>query len=188
MKIGATHQLTNAKTWLEIREELPEGARWFAIRCVSENKFAMLLDDITYTAKDAPQEDLTLTGYRVYRDNTFVGQVTGNDLTFVDHAPELSPDSRYQVSALFDKGESPLSEATGVVTSVGGIATSQASISGGKGTISLAGLGGKRAEVLTVGGQRVATVSNLEATTLSVAPGVYLVTLQGRAAVKVVVR
>ena len=188
VKIGTTHQLTNAKTWLEIREELPEGARWFAIRCVSENKFAMLLDDVTYTAKDAPQEDLTLTGYRVYRDNTCVGQVTGNDLTFVDHAPELSSNSRYQVSALFDKGESPLSEAAGVVTSVGGIATSQASISGSKGTISLAGLDGKRAEVLTVGGQRVATVSNLDNTTLSVAPGVYLVTLQGQATVKVVVR
>ena len=188
VKIGDTHQLTNAKSWEEIRENLPEGARWFAIRYVSYAKFAMLLDDITYTAKDAPQEDLTLAGYRVYRDSVYVGQVAAENLTFVDNAANLSADSHYQVSALYDKGESPLSDAAAVVNSVNRLTSAQAVVRGGKGVIRLAGLGGDRAEVFTVNGQRVATVSNLDSASVNVPAGVYLVSLRGQSAVKVVVR
>lgn len=189
VKIGETHQLTNAKSWQEVRENLPEGARWFAIRYVSKNKFAMLLDDITYTAKNAPQEDLTLTGYRVYRDSAYIGQVTADALTFVDKSVENAQNRHYQVTALYDKGESPLSEAATVTTTgVRELSASKAVVRGGKGEIILAGLDGKRAEVFTVNGQRVSTVSNLNSTSLNVAPGVYLVTVQGQATVKVVVR
>lgn len=189
VKIGDTHQLYNAQSWQEVRETLPEGARYFALRCVSRNKFALLLDDITYTAKDAPQEDLTLTGYRVYRDSTYIGQVPAGELTLVDKDAKPGQDYRYQVSALYDKGESPLSVAASITTTaVSDLAVSQAVARGGKGVILLAGLGGKRAQVYAVSGQCVATVSNLEDATLSVAPGVYFVTMQGQAAVKVVVR
>lgn len=190
VKIGNTHQLYNAQSWQEIRENLPEGARWFALRYVSNNKFAMLLDDITYTAKDAPQEDLTVTGYRVYRDSAYIGQVSADVLTFIDQSAKTDRDYRYQVSALYDKGESPLSKAViAKTTGVTAVVTPQFAARGGKGVISLVGLNGNRVQVFAINGQCVATVRNLDNATLNVAPGVYFITMQGgQATVKIVVR
>ena len=189
VKLGDTHQLSNARSWDEIRENLPEGARWFAIHYVSKGKFALLLDDITFTAKGAQQENLALSGYRIYRDSLFVGEVTADELSFVDHTALHAGDYHYQISALYDKGESPLSDAASVTTTgVRNVEASSAVVRGGKGTIFLSGLNGHKAEVFTANGQRITTVSQLESTSLNVSPGVYLVTLQGGPTVKVVVR
>ena len=67
-KIGETIDVSNVKGWDEYKVELPQGAKYFAIRCVSNNKFALLIDDISYIAKGAEKENLTFVGYNVYRD------------------------------------------------------------------------------------------------------------------------
>lgn len=189
VKVGDTHRISNVSTWDEIRENLPEGARWFAIHYVSKGKFALLLDDISYTAKDAPQEDLTLTGYRIYRDSAYVGEVTANELTFTDNSAQPDNTYSYQVSALYDKGESPLSDAASVTTTgVRDLGTSQALVRGDKGAIVIRHLSGQTAEVFTLNGLHVASVRHTDATTLHVSAGVYLVRLQGGQTVKVVVK
>ena len=189
VKVGDTHRISNVSSWDEIRENLPEGARWFAIRCVSKNKFALLLDDITYTAKDAPQEDLTLTGYRIYRDNIYVGEVSAGERTFTDNSAQPNNTYSYQVSALYDKGESPLSDAASVTTTgVRELGTSTASVRGTKGTIIISHLAGQPAEVYTLNGLHMASVRQQDSATLHVGAGVYLVKLQDGQTVKVVVK
>ena len=189
VKVGDTHRISNAKTWDEIRENLPEGARWFAIHYVSKGKFALLLDDITYTAKGAPQEDLTLTGYRIYRDSTYVGEVTANERTFTDSSVLPNNTYSYQVSALYDKGESPLSDAaTATTTGVRELGTTEAIVRGAKGDIIITQLAGQPAEVYTLNGLHVASVRQQDNATLHVGAGVYLVKLQNGQTVKVVVK
>ena len=189
VKVGNTHRISNAKTWDEIRQDLPEGARWFAIHYVSKGKFALLLDDITYTAKGAPQEDLTLTGYRIYRDSTYVGEVTVNERTFTDSSVQPDNTYSYQVSALYDKGESPLSEAaTATTTGVRELGTTEAIVRGAKGAIFITQLAGQPAEVYTLNGLHVASVRQQDNATLHVGAGVYLVKLQDGQTVKVVVK
>ena len=50
--------------WTEYTFELPEGARRFAIRNISNGGFFLMVDDVTYTP--APAEDSQLTGFNVY--------------------------------------------------------------------------------------------------------------------------
>ena len=90
--------------WTEYSFTLPEGALHFAVRCISEDKMLLMIDDITYKP-----EPLVVVGYNIYRDGELVGQTDAGTLTFDDMG---NADSKYQVSALYAEGESLPVEAT----------------------------------------------------------------------------
>ena len=83
--------------------DLPEGAAYFAIRCISKDKFIFMVDDITYHPKP-----LSLIGFNVYRDGVKIGSTAAETTSYT--YDELNGETHvYAVSAVYDEGESPLS-------------------------------------------------------------------------------
>lgn len=94
---------------------LPEGAKYFAIRCVRSYLFCMV-DDITYNADNGTRAGYELLGYNVYRDGEKINAtvVTGNSYTDT-YAPDNN--ATYTVTAVYAEGESGFSNEARVQTS-----------------------------------------------------------------------
>ncbi len=95
------------ETWTEYSYRVPEGAKYFAINCVSPGgtqSFAMFVDDLSFNDLSVPV--LKLKGYEVYRDGHIIGW-NAPDQTGFSYAP--SYDSKYTVRAVYDKGNSAFS-------------------------------------------------------------------------------
>lgn len=119
VKIGETLQIPFASEWQEYKIDLPEGALHFALvyeGCGDQN-YAVLLDDITYIAAGSKPIPLTLLNYYIYRDNVLIDQVDADVLTYNDKWAVEGDSYVYNVSALWQRGESVLSNAATVTAS-----------------------------------------------------------------------
>ena len=95
---------STAADWTQVSFELPEGAKYFAIRHLpgdwADNY--LLVDDIVYKSAEG-KGALSLTGYNVYRDGQLIG--TATECSYADgEAP--AGNHRYQVTAVYNLGES----------------------------------------------------------------------------------
>lgn len=105
--------------WTEFSFDVPEGAKHFAIRCVSEDQFFLMIDDIEYLGKVHE-----ILGYNLYRDGE---KVNDEPLSTIDFE-EVIGDVRheYNVTVVYDDGESAFSNTvtlgstTGIETVVNG--------------------------------------------------------------------
>lgn len=162
------------ETWTEYDFDLPEGALYFAIRCISVNKYAFMLDDVTYQP-DILEGGLSLLGYNVYRDGVKINENPVEDTSFIDtDAPQ--GDHTYIVTAVYDKGESNISNlATAMIQSgISGIGTdSSITVTAENGMIVVTG--NVPAKVYTTDGRLVAVIPAAPRATLSVAHGLYIV-------------
>lgn len=91
--------------WKQYTYQLPEGSRYFAIHKVTNDGDKFFIDDITFIPETHARQDLTLLGYNVYCDGERVNDalITGNTFSEIG-------DGDYYVTAVYDKGESALSE------------------------------------------------------------------------------
>lgn len=96
--------------WAEESVELPDGATYFAIHHISESSSAdaLLIDDITYKGAD-----LEVKGYRIYKDSVLFAEIDANATSY--SVPE---NGKYQVTVVYDQGESELSNAVGATTGI----------------------------------------------------------------------
>lgn len=150
-------------TWKEVKTTLPVDARYVAIRTVLDN-FGIMLDDIKYTEAKAP----VLKGYNVYCDNEAVSMV----LTPVAKAEAAGT---YAVSAVYDLGESVLSNSVSVTTGIESLTTGKVYIAGGKGCITITGAEGKNVKVYTISGMTIADEVAHKTETVNVPTGIYIV-------------
>lgn len=94
--------------WRQYRYYVPEGAKFFAINCVSDGAFAMFVDDIEYNDLSVPSWQLT--GYQVLRDGQLIAETDEpyyNDTTLSGTAKVT-----YTVKAVYgDNGVSAQSDA-----------------------------------------------------------------------------
>lgn len=88
----------SAEGWEEIKFEVPEGTRFFAIHQNSEWTYAYLLmfDDFTYEGSTAPES------YNIYRDGELIGSVY--EPGFTDNVPDPKATYRYDVTAVYCHG------------------------------------------------------------------------------------
>lgn len=114
IQIGST-VVVPAAEWTRYEFTLPENAACFAINCISDNTYAMLLDDVTYVGAQADM--LEFYGYNVYRDGVKINDEIVEENEFLDEEITSKVSHTYQVTALYDKGESCLSNAVRVDTS-----------------------------------------------------------------------
>ena len=103
VKIGGSDKTPDE--WTKYTAQLPEGTRYFAIRCTSDNHQAFLVDDITYTAYTA--EDLVVSGYNIYRNGERLNSTPIAATSYTDS--NVPADAEYQVSVVYTIGESALS-------------------------------------------------------------------------------
>ncbi len=100
-----SESVTNGE-WNKCSYTLPAGTRHFAIRYVSRNRFALLFDDLTYT-RATERSQMRIEGFNVYRNGNKIGSVGASESKFVD--PAGNNDSYYNVTAVYNTGESSLS-------------------------------------------------------------------------------
>lgn len=182
-------------SWITGREwrfcsfELPAGTTYFAISYCPEEYYgiALMVDDVTFTAGDSG-EPLELIGYNVYRSQTLITEQPVTETSFVDtEVPE--GDNTYQVTAVYNRGESAgsnsvvLKKATGIVSAnVDGL-----TVSTGANSINISAAEPVAVQVFAVDGTLVATVKVNGTATVNVAPGMYIVST-ANAVHKVVVK
>ena len=116
--------------WTEFNVDLPAGTKYFAIRHISKDVFALFVDDVTYvsaTSKKLVQADENgVTGYNIYRDGKVIATVDAETTSYID-VNETDGEHTYYVTALYGDIESGLSNGATVVTAISEI-TSDASL------------------------------------------------------------
>ena len=104
--------------WSRMEYTLPDGARYFAIRCTSAGQFGLMLDDIEYIPA---QPTVMLYGYKLYRNGEVLKDEIG-ETAYSDSDVHDGETHEYRVSAAYDDGESILSEPVSVEIKPDGIA------------------------------------------------------------------
>ena len=173
--------------WTEYSFEIPEGARWFAIRCTSDGTFALFVDDITFIPAH-PADGLTLSGYNLYRDNEKVNDqpITGTSYLDATAKPEDKPG--YVLTAVYADGESrPTAKYVFDFNGLNSFVADGVAVSSADGSIIVSGANGMTVNVSSVDGRTVAHVAGMDVNRISVAAGIYIVKA-GRKTVKVIVR
>lgn len=160
--------------WMQYSFVLPEGARRFAINCVSEDAFALFIDDMQYN-------DMTVTSaavrhYEVSRNGAVVATVT--DPSYIDVDAPVGK-SEYRVRAVYTNGHvSAYSDPVTVdIASVDDIAADgTVSVTTSPGTLIVSGFDGMDVSVFTLTGALAARDNGAQATAVyHLAPGTYIV-------------
>lgn len=154
--------------WIEVKCKLPEDAKYVALH-VTVNGFGILVDNIRYTDAHTP----VLKGYNVYCGPRLV---TFADIT----SAKGDQNGTYGVSALYDLGESALSntlEAAGVdgVSDSYGVA-----VVAGKGTLTVLGAEGENVTVVAADGRVYYNGKPASDLTMTVPAGIYAVKVAGK--------
>ena len=151
-------------TWMLVSAELPEGANYFAIRVKGQQKFMLMLDDVTYAAYGTGE--LELLGYNVYIHGEQINSelITGNSFSWVIE------DGDYTVTAVYSNGESLPSEAITVATDIHSILATDSAV-----------------QVFDLTGKQLGTPGNWSEISTQLQPGIYVVKGE-KTSTKVIIR
>lgn len=160
--------------WTEVRAVMPAGTKYFALRTVSFDAFMMFADDFSYIPAGTP-ENLSLTGYNIYRDGEKITDSPVSDRRYTDRTADFD-DHTYFVTAVYsDKGESPASNIVSARRSSGldNLETGTMKVLAAGGKLIVKGAHGT--VTVTDAAGRLLHISNGEESfSIEAAPGVYL--------------
>lgn len=160
--------------WTNYEAQVPEGTQYFAIRVISTNCVAYLIDDVTY--KRAP---LTIKNYNIWRDNILVDTVPADALTYVDEKA-LDGTHKYAMTIVYTEGESCLSEQREIITTgISRVEIVGAKVVGLNGAILFDGIDGHEVSVYAANGMLADRFTPSSTVSKSYAPGVYIVSIGG---------
>ncbi len=174
--------------WTRYRFNLPEGTQYFAIYS-KQTATALFLDDISYISENAQADEPEIKGYNVYRDKVRLNSSPLASMSFNDKVADFGKNYEYAVSAVYAAGESALSDPLRInpaglqVVEPGApfeVATSP-------GLISVRNCEGMELVLYTADGKVLAHTTGSSLVTFPVAPGFYVVTVNGHGT-KVAVR
>lgn len=174
--------------WTLYEFEVPEGADRFAIHCTSHDKFALLIDDITYIPRDPELADLHIVGYNVYRDAVKLNDVPVTSTTFEDTGVDVTSAHTYHVTTVYDQGESKISNPC--VIDMSGISPALAGgvdVEAAAGAVVITGAYGHDVTIAAIDGRLVFTGRGEPFMRVPVASGCYVVKA-GSTVVKIYVR
>lgn len=168
--VGEEHEVKGK--WTEVKVDLPEGTRYFAIRYTSFDCYALMVDDVEFDSRAAHS---SLIGYRVYRDGEMFTSVDA-DTRKVSDTMGAGQSAEYAVSAVYDNGESPLSERVKIsgTDSVGSIDAERAIVRVSDCEIIITGAEGQRAVLYGADGVPVHSCVCAVREVIRAVPGVYV--------------
>lgn len=174
--------------WEEITASLPEGTRYFAIRCTTEEGFVMWVDDITCTPLNGVPDELSLIGYNVYRDGERITASPVVPTKYTDKT-EANKEYRYRVTAVYGEGESAFSNEVviSVTSSIDASTAASTDIQGKEKAIEISNANGLSVMILTSGGEIVYKGTGSSVLRVPVPNGIYVVKAGGKI-VKVAVK
>lgn len=98
----------NLSAYSRVEAKLPAGAMRFAIVSVTADGWMLMVDDVTFTP-DASINPLIFSGYNIYRDGAKLNETLLTEATYTDPVTD-NADHTYHVTAVYEPGESELSE------------------------------------------------------------------------------
>lgn len=176
---------TVAGTWKKFSYDLPEGTKYFMIRHWCGNGRFFFIDDITYTP--VGDETLMLQGYNVYRENEKLTASPAKNLTWIDNDPKVDASNNYSVSAVYDRGESPVATVSVEMSGVDSAFGESVKVYAQNSEIVITGAQGLDFSVVNASGMVVTQRKAENVTRVPVQPGVYVVTVAGKP-VKLIVK
>lgn len=187
VKVSAGEYLTVPDSWNEYSFRLPAGARRFAIRCMSDDAFALFIDDVRFNDLTVPV--VVAEKYEVYRDGNKVGETTSE--FYEDDVKDVTAASaRYRVRAVYGNDRHGDSDEITVPISdsgVDGVTDTDVRVRTSKGEIMIDGAEERCVEVVCADGNPVVSrVCSSRTERFPVLPGVYIVRI-GTKVFKVVV-
>lgn len=174
----------SSDSWVRKTHTLPDGARYFAIRCTSKDQFGLMLDDIEYVAA---QQSVNLNGYNVYRDGQLIEECIG-ETEYTNTGVSINDEYEYQVSAVYDDGESILSNTVVIkTTGIDNIDGTEVKVACGNGYIVVDGAENVPLTIFNISGQMLYRINGSGHDAFNVGEGVYLLTI-GNKSYKLFVR
>lgn len=175
--------------WNEYRYNLPASTKHFAIRHKSFDSLAALIDDITFYPSYLDFDNMTLTGYNIYRDDVKINTITAENTSFTD-TPETTGVYTYAVTAVYDKGESAYSNLANADFSNGAatlLTERKVKVYSVGGAILIENAEGFQVQVFGVDGKILFENKKFDGKRIYTAPGIYLAKV-GNKSYKVVVQ
>lgn len=174
--------------WTLYEAELPEGAKYFAIRSCATGSFMLMVDDVTFVPGGSASS-LKVIGYNVYRDGVKINEATVAETTFTDANVEDGKTYSYVVTVVYDRGESAASNVAEVKFETSGVNGIQGGVNVSVEGRSIVVLGAesRAVEVYTVDGKLVNAVRGEARTVIPASQGVYVVKV-GKTVGKVIVK
>lgn len=171
--------------WTHYTFEVPDGAKYFAVRANSVNGIMLLVDNFTYRPR--ANSDLKLRGYNVYHNGKLLNTSPIASVTFTDKAPEVGSHD-YAVTAVFDKGESIPMLTTVGLSGLDAISVDGINVTVDGRNIIVTDADGRMVSVANAAGMMLYNATGAQRTIVPVSlPGVYVVAV-GESVFKVVVR
>lgn len=173
--------------WTSYGFDLPEGAKYFAIRCVSTGTYALAVDNIRFIKADASRISLAVNGYNIYRNSQRINAEPVVENTYLDKDPEARKAGKYEVTVVYDRGESApceaasISAASGISDLGGGV-----KVSVERGALVVTGAEGQRLTVCSASGLVMADIEVSSVERIPLAKGVYTLRV-GNRTVKVMI-
>ena len=99
--------VVNNEAWTRYEANLPEGAKYFVLQCVSDEGYVLLIDEIEFQV-----EPLEVKGYKLYRNGVLEKEFGPQETTFTDG--RASKSDLFTVVAVYEEGESNPSNAISV--------------------------------------------------------------------------
>lgn len=174
IQVAAYEEITNK--WTKFTADLPDGAKYFAIRSYCTGQFMFLVDDVTYIP--LAFTDLELVGYNVYRDGVRINESTITTNSFVDTTYDDSASATYMVTAVYNRGESRASDSITIEDSAVDDVTKDGNgivIKALDDCVIIIGAENQTIAVTNPDGVVVVTVVGNEVTTIPLAKGLYIV-------------
>lgn len=173
--------------WTEYSFNLPEGARYFAIRCVSPGgTYALAVDNISFIKADAKRMDLAVNGYNLYRNAKRVNSEPIVENTYLDTDPEAFNAGKYRVTVVYDRGESAPTAPVTVSAATGIAQIEGVKVSVDNGTLVIAGAEGRRVTIVSVSGIVMADLEAQSTVRVPLDKGIYTLRI-GKRTVKVII-
>lgn len=166
---------TPTSYWRKFTTTLPEGAKYFAIQCISADAFGLMLDDVIFSPKSAALLVPDFVGYNVYRDGEKITSAPQQQASFTDVLSDTD-EHTYFVTVQYTDGESaPSSTFCTKDTGIENLfANGNFTAVGHTGCLEVDGCNGL-VEVFAPNGTRVAARRVVGNLTFGIAPGLYIV-------------
>lgn len=191
IKIHLADYIEVPDSWTEYSYHVPQEAKYFAINCVSDNAFALFIDDLSFNDLTVPAT--ALSGYEILRNGQHLLTVDAYTTQASDAELATLGEAVYTVRAIYDDGsQSEMSESITLTASLSGTGMLKDSTNVGitvdRQTITVTGANGLDTRVLSTDGKNLFcgiadNVLRVEVPT----PGIYIV-LIGNHAEKVIVK
>lgn len=165
--------------WTELSYSVPKGARFFALRHMSADGYALMVDDVTYQRSIPDAENIGLLGYNLYCNGVRLNdEPLASDKREFTHITENPGEHCYTVTAVYPDGESSHSESVNIIvcsTGIESLTVAAAKVTTDGLTIQICGAEGLTASLFTPSGTLAASaVCGKDSRVTAPAPGIYL--------------